>query len=159
VDTASKYETGRQPKVKGMRPQAIKAIDALKPYKGGNDLLWKLHKLNNIDKHRALITAASAFRSFNIGGYMRFIVDANFPRRDLIPDAFFRPADRMCPLKVGDILFTGLPDEEINEQTQFAFEIAFCEPQISEGEPLVETVHYMGKAISDIIIGFRPLLV
>lgn len=43
---------------KGMCPKAIKAIDALKPYKGGNDALWRIHELDNIDKHCALFTYA-----------------------------------------------------------------------------------------------------
>ena len=53
------YEREKARKVEGMCPKAIKAIDALKPYKDGNDLLWKIHELNNIDKHRALFTVDS----------------------------------------------------------------------------------------------------
>jgi len=43
-------------KVKGViEPRAMHFIDGLKPYKGGNDSLWLLTELNNIDKHRRLI--------------------------------------------------------------------------------------------------------
>ena len=45
-----------------MRKDAVDAIDAIKPYKGGNDTLWRLHGLNNIDKHRLLITVGLAYR-------------------------------------------------------------------------------------------------
>lgn len=45
-------------KVEGMRQDAIEAIQRIKPYKGGDDTLWRLHRLNIIDKHR-LLTAAS----------------------------------------------------------------------------------------------------
>ena len=61
ADTEKKYgsaETRR--KVKGMRQDAIDAMDALKPYKGGNDTLWRLHRLNAIDKHRFLVTIGTA---------------------------------------------------------------------------------------------------
>ncbi len=29
------------------------------PYGGGNEILWKLHQLSNIDKHRVLFTIGS----------------------------------------------------------------------------------------------------
>ena len=60
-ENATRYESETPGKVKGMRKDAIKAIKALKPYRGGNDLLWILHRLNNINKHRAVITVGAAF--------------------------------------------------------------------------------------------------
>jgi hypothetical protein len=36
------YEAEKPRKVEGIRPEAVKAIDALKPYKGGNDALWRI---------------------------------------------------------------------------------------------------------------------
>src|SRR5438132_5583994 len=45
------------------------AIDALRPYKGGNDVLWQLHELNNVDKHRLILTVGSALRSTDLGDY------------------------------------------------------------------------------------------
>ena len=64
------YLKQRKCQLKGATKKAIDAIDALKPYKGGNDTLWRLHKLNNIDKHRVLITAGSAFRSVDLGPHI-----------------------------------------------------------------------------------------
>src|SRR2546426_3048769 len=61
-DSASEYETGKIGKIKGMSQRSIDAVDAAKPYKGGNDMLWLIHKLDNIDKHRLLI-ALCAIRS------------------------------------------------------------------------------------------------
>jgi hypothetical protein len=39
-----------------MRADAIQAIDDLKPYKEGNLALWKLRELDNIDKHRVILS-------------------------------------------------------------------------------------------------------
>jgi hypothetical protein len=69
-DDATKYEAEKTRKIKGMAKAAVDAIDATKPYKGGNDTLWRLHRLNNIDKHRLVITVGAAFRSFNIGQHL-----------------------------------------------------------------------------------------
>src|SRR5215469_3590061 len=47
-------------KIEGVAQENISAIDALKPYQGGNAALWPLHSLNNIDKHRLLLPAVIA---------------------------------------------------------------------------------------------------
>ncbi len=59
TDSPTQYEASRKRKVKGMTQAAIDAIDAAKPYEGGNDCLWGLNQLNNIDKHRLLIAAGA----------------------------------------------------------------------------------------------------
>jgi hypothetical protein len=98
-------------KVKGMSPASIKAIDAIKPYQYGDDALWQLHKLNNLDKHRALLTVGSGYHSLNIGAYGFRRLQKAFPKQTIpILDAFFKPANRQFPLKAGDVLFTDLPD-------------------------------------------------
>jgi hypothetical protein len=160
------YKTQKSSKVRGMRPDAIKAIDALKPYRGGNDMLWHLHELNNVDKHRLLITVGSAYNSVNVGPTMHRIMKhtwnvAGFDDADIIPmpDLFIKPADRLFPLKAGDELFSDVPDAEADEKIQFRFEIAFGEPHIVEGKPLIETLQQMIELVDNIILRFRPLLV
>jgi hypothetical protein len=63
------YENKKSSRTYGMTQQAVAAIDALKPYKGGNDVLWQLHELNNVDKHRLILTVGSAVRSTDLGDY------------------------------------------------------------------------------------------
>jgi hypothetical protein len=66
-----------------MRQEAIDAIDATKPYAGGNDALWRIHKLNNVDKHRLLITVGSMVRSVDIGSDMTRRMRKAFPDRKI----------------------------------------------------------------------------
>lgn len=163
-NSATEYNSKKTGKIKGMRPDAIKAIDDIKPYQGGNDALWKLYRLNNIDKHRVLLVVGSAFRSLNLGGHLmrRFLEDIRQMWPDAppmaVPDLFFRPADRLFPLKTGDKLFSDLPDTKVNEQMQFTFDIAFGEPQVVEGEPLIETLQSMANLVDDLIRSFAPVL-
>lgn len=42
-------------KAKKLPPEAVAMIRSLKPYKGGNDLLWYLHDLNRSDKHTPIL--------------------------------------------------------------------------------------------------------
>jgi hypothetical protein len=159
-DDVVKYEAGKHGRVKGMRSDAISAIDAVKPYRGGDDTLWRLHKLNNSDKHRLLLTVGSAYRSVDIGGHLhRKLVEA-FPESSGSPaiSLHLRPADRLCPLKAGDELFIDQADAKVDEGLKFTFDIALSEPQVAEGEPLVETVKQMADVIDGLIPHFEPFV-
>jgi hypothetical protein len=165
-ENATKYHADLPKKVKGIRPDAIKAIDALKPYGGGNDIFWRLHRLNNIDKHRLLVTVGSAYNSVNIGPMMHRTmkqtwIDAGFDKADDIPmlDLFLRPADRLFPLRAGDELFVDLPEAELDEQMQFRFEIAFGEPKDVAGEPLTEALQQMIDVVENTVVSFKSLLI
>jgi hypothetical protein len=51
------YRTLRTRKMEGViESRAVEFIDSLKPYKSGNEALWRLNEANNIDKHRKLIS-------------------------------------------------------------------------------------------------------
>ena len=162
ADGAAEYETEKSRKIRGMRPDAIRAIDAIKPYKGGNDFLCRFSKLNNVDKHRLVITVGSAFHSLNLGAHMhqsmqKMLADKGvaFPALDF----YVRPADRLFPLKVGDELFIDSPDAEVNRKMQFVFELAFGEPPIVEGEPLLQTLHQFASLVDEFVPSFEPFLV
>src|SRR5438128_8008029 len=82
-DDATKYEAKKLGKIQGARQTAIDAIDAIKPYKGGNDLLWMLYRLNNVEKHRLLFTVGSMFQSVNIGAHMQALMQKSGTSRTL----------------------------------------------------------------------------
>jgi hypothetical protein len=155
-DSAQKYEAGKHRKIKGMRPEAIKAIDIIKPYKSGNDQLWRLHRLNNIDKHRLLITVSSYFQSIGIGTILNREMKEAFP--DIgeipIPSVSINPADKKCPLKADDELFTDLPDAEFNDKIPFRFEVSLNEPEVIECEPILVTLQQFIDMVGKIIESF-----
>lgn len=170
LNDAAGYKAGKNGLIKGMRPEAVKTIDAIKPYKGGNDPLWRLHKLNQIDKHRVLITVGSVFQSVDLGGYgLRNMLKAmppDSPTREALAEmveknalqAFFKPANRTFPLKVGEALFIDGPDAEVDEKLQFRFEVVLSESNITEGEPLVETLEAITASVGNVIGQLAPLL-
>jgi len=149
-----------------MRPKAVQAINAAEPFKGGNDTLWRLHKLNNIDKHRALVTLGSYFRSFDVGSHVethlrKSLADnPHFSGIEIptLPPVFLKPADTLFPLKAGAELFADGPDAEVNPKLAFRFDIALGEPGVVEGESLMETLQQMSRTVVDLISKFRPLL-
>ena len=159
-NSAQEYQTGKTRQIQGMRQDAIDAIDAVKPYKGGNDALWQLHRLNIVDKHRLLVTVGSSFESVDIGPTMMRGLRGIMPDDQEIPDLalFLRPEDNLFPLKADDELFIDQPDAEPNKNQQFTFSVVLSEPGVIEGESLVETLHQMVDLVDHLIPIFRPLL-
>ena len=166
-DDLKKYETEKVGKVKGISTRAMEAIDKLKPYKGGNDVLWRLHRLNNIDKHRLLIAIGAAYKSVNIAPHfvglmlkagvamhMGLGAEAGFQ----MPDIHLRPEDNLFPLKVGSELFVDMPGADPNPKLTFHIDAAFGETGICEGEPLLETLKEMLGAVQRVIADLIPFL-
>jgi hypothetical protein len=164
ADSAAKYKSFSPKKVAGMSAGAVSFIEATKPYKGGINDLWVLHKLNNIDKHRLLLTVGSALRSANIGAHMGRTMQKLWGELvddgSTVPtfDLYVKPADRVCPLQPGDVLFRDGPETTFNEKMDFRFEIALNEKRVAEGQPLLETVDKTLHLVEGLLNNFVVLL-
>jgi len=145
-------------KTEGLAHKAKKIIDTIKPYKEGNNTLWQIHKLNNIDKHRLLVTVGSSFRSLDIGTHMITGMREAFPNLN-IPSlsAFIRPADNLFPLKIGDELFVDSPNAKVNPELKFQFDVVLNEPDIIKGAPLIETIQTMIDTVDQLVPIFKKL--
>ncbi|MGA8735806.1 MAG: hypothetical protein WB558_17950 [Terriglobales bacterium] len=148
-DSATDYQLpGFRRKIQHLGQDVIDVLDQIKPYKGGNDELWRLKELNNLDKHKLLVTIASvhparsetlADREKARDGWAREHPGKTFPFPDNIRR--FIPADApKKTLKTGDELLR-VPDSEMNEQPQLLIEVALAEVGVAEGEPLVPALH------------------
>jgi len=154
------YKSERGRVVPSLRKDAQDAIDAVEPYAGGKGaLLWTLHNLNNIDKHRTILTAGASVRSVDLGRLlfeeMRRIPNSPLPANFVSPQVFFRPADKGFPLKAGQELLILGPDDEPDEKQQFRFEVAFAESEVVEGKPISETLHEITNLIDGIVTTFH----
>lgn len=165
-ESADKYKIEAPGKVKGMRQDAIEAINALKPYKGGNDLLWQIHKLNNIDKHRMLIAVGAAHVAHSLTPHIRETLRAAVNHSRLYPALWDERITHIsldarqikCPLKEGDELFRDVPDAEMDKDMQLYVEIVFGEPQILYPTMLAPTLMRMATYVDDLILSFKPFL-
>ncbi len=162
ADDAAKYEARKGGKIKGARQETLDAIDALKPYKGGNDLLWTLYRLNNIEKHRLLLTVGSQAAGVNLGQLMASHLSGAFPAGAVATfesmNIFLNPADKGFPLKAGFELYVGAVDEKPNPKQQFRFTVALNEIGVVEGKPLIETVHQLTNLVEGIVTALTPRL-
>lgn len=150
---------------KYFRKDAMDLLYEVEAYKGGKgEFLWKLNRLNNIDKHRLLITVGSSFQSVNMGAAIHAMLkrDAEADGRSFdfpVFNAFFKESDGLYPLKIGDeLVIDGLPNAEYNDKMQFAFNISLNEAGIVEGKPLLETIHQIADIVCNTIRLFKPCL-
>jgi hypothetical protein len=163
ADDAAKYEAKKGGKIQGARQETIDAIDALKPYKGGNDQLWQLYRLNNIEKHRLLLTVGSHASGVHLGQMVaEHLLSGGFPTEavDAIKSmaVYLRPADTGFPLKAGFELLIGGIDEKPNPDQQFRFDVALSEPGIIQSKSLLETLHQFSALVEGIVSALTPRL-
>jgi hypothetical protein len=158
ADSAKLFKTGGIPKIRGrVSDDALKLIERVKPYGGGNEALWRLHRLDIADKHRALYVVGSAYRG--VARFMPRITLASGEKIDpaeAFPNLYLRPADRLFPLKEGDELFIVPPEYDNNPK--FSFQLAFSEPGVVEGEPVVEALDELVGATEHVIELFDALV-
>ena len=124
----------RRRKVEQASSEAIKRIDALKPYKGGNDRLWQLSRLNNVDKHRLLLTTAMRYKDrtatrLDIWRMRAMFGDKADPRiLELVRRTNF--GGPIEPLKVGDIVYVKSGVVKLKGEMTFSFDVAIHEPTL-----------------------------
>jgi hypothetical protein len=134
-DDATGYEKARKTVIKFVGPDAIKLIDALKPYKGGNEALFRLNELNNINKHKLLPTIERLVLCHDAWIGKRFLYKFGRPQFSGI---FARP-------KVNDYVLVG------GRET-----ITKLRP--GRREAMLPTLHYLVQYIDGIIDAFLPCL-
>lgn len=147
------FETHGQQKIRGVTDEVVRLVRELKPYRGGNDVLWRLHELDIMDKHKLLIPVGAAYSSVVLDSME--LLRKTDPE---IPSMYIdlRPADRQYPLQDGAALFR--TQAGIHESPKFRFEVAFGEGELVKGEPILETLQQLTTCVEATIMPFRSLL-
>jgi hypothetical protein len=149
-------------KMQGGAQATFDAIDIIEPYKGGKGHnLWVLNRLNNIEKHRLLLTVGSKVAGVDV------IQDFVFLYRNVYPElsaafsqqsAVYSLADDGFPLKAGFVLARYPADTEANPNAPFVFDVALDESGILKSKSLLVTLHELATLVEHIINNLSPLL-
>jgi hypothetical protein len=142
-ETAEKYKTESPGKTRGMPVAAKQIIDRIEPYGGANNPLWALHLLDIADKHRLLVAVGTKVANQN---GMQFQLSPEPTQFSVLVDS---PA-----LKEGDVLGEVSGNSEAQQRISFNFDVAFGEPDLLAGEPIVETLEYMTQMVEAILNHF-----
>jgi hypothetical protein len=154
-ETAKGFEATSSRQVRGRRKDAMEVLKAIKPYQGGNDLLWLLHVADIDGKHHRLIPAYSSLDFVNvdlIGDLRRHFQDLSaIPQRRKI----FKMRNPVCPLEDGALLWRGpTAESDMHMDTQFGVEIAFGESQMLKGKPMIPTLNKFVDMVDGIVKSF-----
>jgi len=138
-ETVEKYKSEAGGKIKGM-PQAAKdEIDKIRPYSGGNDALWGLHKLDIIDKHRLLPTVGMRVGSWQVN-------------LSLTPTEYNLAMPSV--LEEGDTIGWIPGNHETDKRMSVTADIAFGEPEIFQSRPIIETLTQLANMVKAIVADF-----
>jgi len=156
---ANQFETFLKGIKKTLRKDAIDVLAAVQPYKGGRGhQLWVLNRLDNIDKHRIIITVGTANVGIKFGPKKTAEIARMFASIGETYVGALRRESPITGLKVGNVLHTFLPNEEFDKDMQFHFKIALDEPGIIECKPLIETLQHFSDLVSGTVTMFKPCL-
>lgn len=153
------YKSMRARKTKGASKAALDLIDGLKPYKGGNDALWRIHQLDVVDKHRLLLTVLSAHSNVVINAMA--IMREAFPDDQVVagfPDVVIALTESTREVVTDGMLFFSAPLGEDHHDVKATVEISIDEPGVIEREPILPTLNQLGSFVNETITLFEPLI-
>ena len=133
-ESSTRYESRKAGLVNRIRPKAIEALDLLKPYKGGNLDLWRIHELDRIDKHRTLAPIAKDFIFF----------------ADWFDGDFLFKKDSPA--------LAGLYDEQVERDMQFEIEKSVAKPQVPDRDAILPSLHQLVQVTEALVLRFKPFL-
>lgn len=156
-DSPNECEARIEGILKGASVEAISFIKALKPYKGGNQMLFALHRLDITDKHRLLIAVGAAREPVRVPGsaqaarYKDKGIRVIPQKSDGTFEVEFAPFIDVFPLEDDAEIFRRTNDPKLYPNANLTFEIAFGEKGVFDREPLVPSLFNLTYAIEAII--------
>jgi hypothetical protein len=144
----------------GASKESKDVIRALEPWQGGDDILWRLHRLDIFDKHQLLVPVGAAHGGILVDTTFMGFKEGDDPVR--IPPYQVLSGDRQYPLQdraeVFRIMKAGREprDGPIRTDYSVVFEVAFGEGAIVQGEPLVPTLGDMVEHVASVV---EPLVI
>jgi hypothetical protein len=142
-------------KIPSARPNIIRLIKLLEPYKGGKgDILWRLHQLDIIDKHRLPVTVGTCNDWITIRGVIP--IQALFPHVKE-PKRGFPPAGLTLENGYELVRVKAAERKADYQDPQFNFQVALDE--VFKGKPLVPAIEQLVDEVSRLLDVLSPLLI
>lgn len=137
VDDLANVIKGR---CKHVPPDIITLLRAFNPHKGGNDVIWALNKLCNINKHRLLVGFATTSNAVHIA-YAQGPISIFAPQWDS---------------RKNEIIFARTPrDAQPNYNINVETNITFGEVDILRGAPAGAVIREMASEIESVVLAIE----
>lgn len=135
----------------GAAPLAMRFVERIRPFAGGNQVLARLHALDVIDKHRLVLVVGVANKQLIV----KFKIKV--PWSDKVveaPPIGLSPADRQFPLQTDEEVFRVCAAARLGDshsEHAIVFELAFGDANELSGHPLVPTLEAMHAHVTRIV--------
>jgi hypothetical protein len=148
-DYANFVSAATEKKIKAFPAEAKDIFNEIKPYRGGNDLLWAINRNRNKDVHNFVIPVGSY-------GSLRGISNFSFsnPKGGITFDGrLYRLDEGIVVINLGH---QGTMQPK-NEEAQISVdgEIVFRDAEIISGEPVINTLKKMHDTVLNIVFKFE----
>ena len=152
------HSSRRQNEIRGLPPEAQAIVEGLQPYHGGkvgDDPLWMLREMSNIDKHRSIhLTTWSAYEvAWDITGVPPgVIIHRHFvrPPGKLESGAIVAEMELSCP--------ADLPNAQMEMNKKFYFTVAFDDDTPLAGQWLEEGLSYLAVYAQGVCSALAPFI-
>ncbi|GAA0611950.1 hypothetical protein [Streptomyces crystallinus] len=155
-ETEKKFNGSFEGRLLGASASAVAAVQALRPFRGGDDRFWRLHRLDIEDKHRLLVPVGAAHTSVNVS-FTFAGMDPDFAGVDPVVVGL-NPADRQYPLQNGAEVYRVMKAarqsaaQGIGASHSFTFDVAFGEGIIVSGEPIMPTLADLIRDVESAVV-------
>ena len=155
------YSTESARKLRGVNRAFQEAVASFKPYRGGNDLLFGLHKLDLTDKHQLPVTpvtcvakigtnVATEFVEREFKGLVRFSSADAIPPQTIWFDAPHQP-DFPLALEQGAPVLSVAGDRQSHKDVIVTFDIGLAEPDIFRNRAASTTLKEIANEVEEVL--------
>jgi hypothetical protein len=155
--TPDKWRKQVDGQLKGASADLIEAVKKLEPWETGRDsLLWAIHELDRVDKHRLLLSVAVALTRVGLDGdSYELAVAKKFSGGDPAKPLALEPI-KWTPLEEGTVLF-GYPSDFGATAATLTFDVMFGEPKMLRERSAITQLRILAGLAETVIRDLAPL--
>lgn len=149
----NEFKSKARNSIKKLSPEARTFIEDMKPYGGGEERFWLLHRLAIKDRHRLTLPVWIGGGPVGIKPVMHHPTTGE---KIEFQSIFLNPADKYSPLEDGAVVLTA-PIEKagIDDQIQVALEIAIGDGELFAPRPLVPLLDSLGELVLEKLVAIE----
>ena len=149
--TPDKWRNQVDRQLKGASSDLIEAVTKLEPWQAGRDsLLWAIHELDRVDKHRLLLSVAVALTGIGLDGdSYELAVAKKFSGGDPAKPLALEPI-KWTPLEEGTVLF-GSPSDFGATGATLTFDVMLGEHQMPRERSAITQLRILAGAAEKVI--------
>ena len=139
-NSKSEFKDAMKDVRKSVPKEIANLVSGFKPYKGGDDLLWALNKMNNPNKHGIIRPVAFA------------LLVAQFERDDGVPAPRIPAWDRT---KNEMEFILSVPSAPVEPKFEIATWVAICDVEVVDGQPVDAVLNNLTSKVEGIVMALE----